>query len=209
MPLEYKVEIPERCISSSFFSLTSSKPFNPNIAFLRPRYYEKKKKKKNIIKCTIKKQKSLHDQTNTFENDEIFIKIKDKNIVEDILNDNTETLISSLSSDIGLILASDFDDLPTHTVNFKMNIRKIISRSITNIKVKNERIVFSDLNLYCMLFIRKNINDQTNTESVVADKLIEDFKSKKISKIIKLEYNDAIFIFFPDEKIKKYLIYPE
>ena len=72
---------------------------------------------------TIKKQKSLHDQTNTFENDEIFIKIKDKNIVEDILNDNTETLISSLSSDIGLILASDFDDLPTHTVNFKMNIR--------------------------------------------------------------------------------------
>lgn len=156
-------------------------------------------------KNTIKKQETLHGHVNIFENDEIFIKVKDKLIVDDILNDNSENIISSLSSDVGLILSSEFEDLPTHTLNFKTNIRKVISRAITNIKTKNEKIVFSDLNLYCLLFLKKNLSDQIGTESLVADKLIEDFKTKKYSKIIKIEYIDAIFIFFPDEKIKKYL----
>lgn len=153
----------------------------------------------------IKKQETFHNHINTFENEEIFIKIKNKNIINDILNDNTENIISSLSSDVGLILASEFDDLPTHTINFKTNIKKIIGRSINNIKVKNEKIVFTDLNLYSMLFIRKDSVENSGVESIVADKIIEDFKNKKNNKIIKIEYQDAIFIFFPDEKIKKHL----
>lgn len=156
-------------------------------------------------KKSIKIQETFHRHINTFENDEIFIKVKDKLILEDILNDNSENIVSSLSSDVGLILANEFEDLPTHTLNFKTNIRKIISRAIMNIKTKNEKIVFSDLSLYCLLFLKKDVNDENSTESLVADKIIEDFKNKKYSKIIKIEYIDAIFIFFPDEKIKKYL----
>ena len=91
-------------------------------------------------KNTIKTQETLHGHVNIFENDEIFIKVKDKLIVDDILNDNSENIISSLSSDVGLILSSEFEDLPTHTLNFKTNIRKVISRAITNIKTKNENI---------------------------------------------------------------------
>ena len=132
----------------------------------------------------IKKQETVHNHINTFENEEIFIKIKNRNIINDILNDNTENIISSLSSDVGLILASEFDDLPTHTINFKTNIKKIIGRSINNIKVKNEKIVFTDLNLYSMLFIRKDSVENSGVESIVADKIIEDFKNHKYNILI-------------------------
>lgn len=150
------------------------------------------------IITTIKTNEILDDPN-------VFVKIKNRSILNNIKNKDVEDITYSLSNDLNLILSSEFPELPTHTLSFKKDIKSMVARMLDNIYKKNKRIVFFDLSIYSSLFIEKNNSAE---EKFAVDKIIENFKNKtekNENKILKIEYIDVLFVFFPNKDIKNSL----
>lgn len=145
-------------------------------------------------------------------------KRRNRKLLVDLNNEELkETIISGLASDIGVILANEFEDLPTHKLSFKSEMKKILGRIINSLSTKSDKIMFFDLQMY-YLFIMKKMSGQEisydewfidpkieSAESEAANKIIDEFSEKNNGKIIKIEYIDILFVFFPNEKMKKTL----
>lgn len=167
-----------------------------------------------------KKLSSHFEQHILIEEDGSVIKKRNKELLRNA-NDLSvrDSIVSTLSSDIGVVLSTEFDDLPTHKITFKTEIKKIFSKIINNIMSKDERVIFIDIQMYSVFIIKKQssqfdeknqlwfVNEKVESiESNATNKIIEEYRNKNPNgKIIKIEYVDILFVFFPTQNMKKTL----
>lgn len=165
-----------------------------------------------------KKLSSHFEQYVVIEDNGSITKKRNKNLLENIHNQEIrESVVASLSGDLGVILANEFEDLPTHKLSFKAEIKKIFNKIIDNLINKNEKIVFLDIQFY-YLFIMKKLNENIDVSEWFLSEQIESIESKATNKIIskfnengnkektiKIEYIDVLFVFFPNNSMKKSL----
>lgn len=175
-----------------------------------------------IIEKNKEKSQNSHryfDQHVLIDDKGSIFKRRNRKLLSDLNNEDLkESIIAGLASDMGVILANEFEDLPTHKLSFKSEMKKILGRVIGSLSEKSDnKIMFFDLQMYYLFLMKKmscqNISYEEwfidpkieTAESEASNKIIEEFKESNSEKIIKIEYIDVLFVFFPNEKMKKTL----
>lgn len=131
--------------------------------------------------------------------------------------ENKETAVNYLSSYIGMVLANEFEDLPTHKNSFKNEMKKIFNRVLNTLSEKKEKIVFFDIQMFYLFLMRKQSfkmeehdfiidKDVESIENIAANRIIDKYnETNNKNKIIKIEYLDILIVFFPNKNMKKAL----
>ena len=125
----------------------------------------------------------------------------------------------SLSNDISLVLAMEIDDLPTHKHEFRQGMQRAFSKVLVRATQETKRvIVFNDAipGFVLMLFKKNNSlqqekvewsidNDENTTESEAASVLAKQYFQRTKHRVVTVESEDALFVFFPVADLKKNL----
>ena len=132
--------------------------------------------------------------------------------------EDKESAVNYLSSYIGMVLANEFEDLPTHKNSFKNEMKKIFNRILNTLSEKKEKVIFFDIQMFYLFLMRKDSfklenenfltdKDIQSIENIAANKIIDKYneKNNNKNKIIKIEYLDILFVFFPNKNMKKTL----
>jgi len=157
--------------------------------------------------------KNIAKQT-TVETDELIQKKKLSNSFEDL-----EKTAFSLSGDISLALAMEIEDLPTHRSEFRQGMQRAFMHVLKAACAEEKKvIVFNDAipGFVLMLFKKQEMiesakkewtieDDDETAESQAASVLAEQYFQRTKHRVITVESQDALFVFFPVADLKKNL----
>lgn len=152
----------------------------------------------------------------TIETNETIHKKKMNRSFEDL-----EKTALSLSSDITLALTMEIDELPTHKMEFRSKMQNTFMHILKTATTRDEQVIFFNdavPGFTLMLFKKKPIDEVYDTpiewdinseedspEAYAASVLAEQFFKSTKTKVISIESEDSLFVFFPVSDLKKNL----
>jgi len=162
---------------------------------------------------TPKKSPTLPKQT-TVETPELIQKKRASPFFEDL-----EKTAVSLSGDICLVLAMEIDDLPTHKSEFRQGMQRAFTKVLFRATQETKRvIVFNDaIPGFILMLFKKNVqsfeesqewsidNDENTSESEAASVLAKEYFQRTKHRVVTVESEDALFVFFPVADLKRNL----
>jgi len=135
--------------------------------------------------------------------------------------DDLEKTALSLSSDITLALSMEIEDLPSHKMEFRAKMQSTFMHILNTATLREEQVIFfSDAvpGFALMLFKKKPMDevfdtpiewdiysDEDSPEAHAASVLAEEFCKNTKTKVISIESEDSLFVFFPVLELKKNL----
>ncbi len=135
--------------------------------------------------------------------------------------DDLEKTALSLSSDITLALSMEIEDLPSHKTEFRAKMQNTFMHVLKTATLREEQVIFfSDAvpGFALMLFKKKPMDevfdtpiewdiysDEDSPEAYAASVLAEQFFKNTKTKVISIESEDSLFVFFPVLELKKNL----
>lgn len=156
-----------------------------------------------------------HRQTTTETNETVHKKKMTRSF------DDLEKTALSLSADITLALAMEIDELPSHKVEFKAKMQSTFMHILNTATLREEQVIFFNdavPGFALMLFKKKPMDevfdtpiewdiysDEDSPEAYAASVLAEQFFKSTKTKVVSIESEDALFVFFPVADLKKNL----
>lgn len=156
-------------------------------------------------------KKELAAKQTTIETPELIQKKRIYPFFEDL-----EKTSISLSSDISLVLAMEIDDLPTHKHEFRQGMQRAFLKLLTrSVKETKRVVVFNDaIPGFVLMLFKKSPSvyqdwsidsDEDTSESEAAAVLAKQYFNRTKHRVVTVESEDALFVFFPVADLKKNL----
>lgn len=178
----------------------------------------KKKAELSQSSITIIEEKPVigtHRQTTIETNETIHKKKMNRSF------DDFEKTALSLSSDITLALTMEIEELPSHKMEFRAKMQSTFMHILNAATLREEQVIFFNdavPGFTLMLFKKKPIDevfdtpiewdiysDEDSPEAYAASVLAEQFFKSTKTKVISIESEDSLFVFFPVSELKKNL----